>query len=43
MLRVLLIALATVWGLSILVLIVAMVGARVSARMRRLLGGDDAP
>lgn len=43
MLRFLLIALATIWGLSILVLIVALVGARVSARMRRLLGGDDAP
>jgi hypothetical protein len=39
MLRFLLITLATIWGLSILVLIVALVGAR----MRRLLGGDDAP
>ena len=43
MLRFLLIALATIWGLSILVLVVALVCARVSARMRRLLGGDDAP
>ena len=42
MLRFLLIALATIWGLSILVLIVALVGARVSPRIRRLLGGDDA-
>lgn len=40
MLRFLLIALATIWGLSILVLIVALVGTRVSARMRRLLGGE---
>jgi hypothetical protein len=43
MLRFLLIALATIWGLSILVLVVAVVGARISSRMRRLLGGDDAP
>ena len=43
MLRFLLIALATIWGLSILLLAGALLGARVSSRIRRLLGGDDIP
>lgn len=40
MLRIVLIALAAIWGISILVLIVGLVGARFSRRIRRLLDGE---